>query len=199
MRLHLTMASLTPQTAIPQAQGLVSAGLQSRILSPTDAEFTARQESYWSNSAKITPACIVQPQSAEEVAIADKALVAAGQKFAVRSGGHTNWAGSNNIKDGVTIDLVRLNKTVYNADTETASIGPGCRWREVYAELDKHGRAAAGGRHVVGALEVHAHRAAALRCADGGEHRRAHRACRELTAVPAARVARLHLHRVVRQ
>ncbi|KAG9252672.1 uncharacterized protein F5Z01DRAFT_222314 [Emericellopsis atlantica] len=140
------MATLTPQPAIPQAQGLVSAGLQSRILSPTDAEFTARQESYWSNSAKITPACIVQPQSTEEVAIAVKSLVAAGQKFAVRSGGHTNWAGSNNIEDGVTIDLVRLNKTVYNADTETVSIGPGCRWREVYAELDKHGRAVAGGR-----------------------------------------------------
>ncbi|KAI6784826.1 uncharacterized protein J7T54_007919 [Emericellopsis cladophorae] len=117
------MAILTLQPAIPQAQGLISAGLQSRILSPTDADFTARQESYWSNSAKITPACTVQPQSAEEVAISVKAPVAAGQKFGVRSGGHTNWAGSKNIQDGVTSDL-----------------------REVYAELDKHRRAVTGGR-----------------------------------------------------
>lgn len=131
---------------IPQAEGLVAAGLQSRILTPTDAEYTARQDSYWSNSAKITPACIVQPQSPEEVATAVKALVAAGQKFAVRSGGHTNWAGSNNIDGGVTIDLGRLDQTTYDAATETASIGPGCRWRQVYAELNKHGRAVAGGR-----------------------------------------------------
>ncbi|KAI8672946.1 hypothetical protein LRP88_02532 [Fusarium phalaenopsidis] len=140
------MAAPTPQLDIPQAQGLVAAGLESRILSPADAEFKARQESYWSNSAKINPACIVQPRSPEEVATAVKALVAAGQKFAVRSGGHTNWTGSNNIQDGVTIDLVHLNKTTYNAEAETASIGPGCRWRDVYAELNKYGRAVAGGR-----------------------------------------------------
>jgi hypothetical protein len=140
------MASLIPQPTIQEAQSLISAGLQPRILSPTDAEFTARQESYWSSSAKIKPACIVQPQSPEEVATAVKALVTAGQKFAVRSGGHTNWAGSNNIEGGVTIDLVRLNKTVYNTDSETVRIGPGCRWREVYAELSKYGRAVAGGR-----------------------------------------------------
>lgn len=30
--------------------------------------------------------------------------------------------------------------------TETASIGPGGRWRDVYAELHKHGRIVAGGR-----------------------------------------------------
>ncbi|KAM5347353.1 hypothetical protein ACJ41O_010358 [Fusarium nematophilum] len=140
------MTTLTPQPAIPQAEALVAAGLQSRILSPTDAEYTARQESYWSNSAKIKPACIVQPRTPEEVASTVKALVAAGQKFAVRSGGHTNWAGSNNIEDGVTIDLVHFDKTTFDPETETASIGPGCRWRQVYAELHKHGRAVAGGR-----------------------------------------------------
>lgn len=132
--------------AIPQAQSLIAAGLQARILAPTDAEYTARQDSYWSNSAKIQPACILQPQTAEEVATAVKALVAAGQKFAVRSGGHTNWTGSNNIEGGVTIDLGLFDKVTYDAATETASIGPGCRWRQVYAELNKYGRAVAGGR-----------------------------------------------------
>lgn len=140
------MAALAPQPTIPQMESLVVAGLQSRVLSPTDAEFTARQESYWSNSAKIRPACIVQPHTPEEVATAVKALVAANQKFAVRSGGHTNWVGSNNIEDGVTIDLVHLSHTTFDSETETASIGPGCRWRQVYAELHKHGRAVAGGR-----------------------------------------------------
>ncbi|KAM0558281.1 hypothetical protein ACHAPJ_004975 [Fusarium lateritium] len=140
------MTTLAPQPSIPQAESLVKAGLESRILTPTDAEFSARQESYWSNSAKIKPACIVQPRTPEEVAAVVKALAAAGQKFAVRSGGHTNWAGSNNIEDGVTVDLVHLSEVTFKASDETADIGPGCKWRQVYAELSKHGRAVAGGR-----------------------------------------------------
>ncbi|KAH7198520.1 uncharacterized protein B0J16DRAFT_330511 [Fusarium flagelliforme] len=133
-------------TSTPQAECLVAAGIEARILVPTDAEFTARQESYWSNSAKIEPACIVQPRTPEEVAAIVKTLVAAGQKFAIRSGGHTNWAGSNNIEGGVTVDLVHLNHVSFDASTETVDIGPGCKWRDVYSQLSKHGRAVAGGR-----------------------------------------------------
>lgn len=134
-------------TALPsQAECLAAAGLQSQVLAPGEAEYDARQDSYWSNSAKIRPAAIVRPRSTDEVAAAVKALVAAKQPFAVRSGGHTNWAGSNNIEGGVTIDLGLLNAVVYDAARETADIGPGCRWREVYAELHKHGRVVAGGR-----------------------------------------------------
>ncbi len=134
-------------TALPsQAECLAAAGLQSQVLVPGEAEYDARQDSYWSNSAKISPAAIVRPRSAGEVAAALKALVGAKQRFAVRSGGHTNWAGSNNIEGGVTIDLSLLNAVVYDAAHETADIGPGCRWREVYAELHKHGRVVAGGR-----------------------------------------------------
>lgn len=140
------MAALTPKTMPPQAECLVAVGLQSQILVQGDADYDARQDSYWSNSAKIRPAAILLTRSADEVATALKALVAAKQPFAVRSGGHTNWAGSNNIEGGITIDLSPLNNIVYDAASETASIGPGCRWKEVYAELDKHGRTVAGGR-----------------------------------------------------
>lgn len=140
------MTSVSPKLSCPQADSLVSAGLQSQVLVPSDPDYVAREASYWSNSAKIGPACIFQPRSAREVATAVKALVSAGQKFAVRSGGHTNWAGSNNIEGGVTIDLGLLNQTTYDAASETASIGPGSRWRQVYAELHKSGRVVAGGR-----------------------------------------------------
>jgi len=140
------MATLVPKPLCRQAEHLKTAGLQSQVLVPTDAEYDAREDSYWSNSAKIKPACIVRPRSAEEVSSTVKALVAAGEKFAVRSGGHTQWAGSNNIDGGVTIDLSLLNQTVYDADSEIASIGPGGRWRDVYAELHKFGRVVAGGR-----------------------------------------------------
>lgn len=67
-------------------------------------------------------------------------------RFAVRSGGHTPWAGAANIKDGVTIDLSLLDKTVYNKEISIASIGPGARWKSVYETLDQIGVAVPGGR-----------------------------------------------------
>lgn len=129
-----------------QAQPLVDVGLQSRILFPTDAEYATRIGSYWCNNAKLKPACIFQPQSVSEVAKAVKALAQARQVFAVRAGGHMNWAGSNNINDGVTIDLGFFNSIQYGLSTQTALLGPGTRWKDVYAELEKHGRTIVGAR-----------------------------------------------------
>lgn len=60
-----------------------------------------------------------------------------------------NWAGSNNIADGVTIDLGFLNSTQYNPDTQTAHLGPGAKWKDVYDKLEKHGRAVVGAREAV--------------------------------------------------
>lgn len=140
------MATAEIESVCQQAKPLVAAGLQSRILLPTDAEYTTRNESYWCNNAKLKPACIVQPRSPSEVAQALTAIVKARQVFAVRAGGHMNWAGSNNITDGVTIDLGFLNSTHYDADTQTARLGPGTKWKHVYAELEKHGRVVVGAR-----------------------------------------------------
>lgn len=140
------MAASNSTLACPQAECLVQAGLQSRALYPSDPEYKAREDSYWSSSAKLSPACIVRPQSAEEVATAVRALAGAGQPFAVRSAGHTNWAGANNIAGGVTIDLTGLSHVEYDAATETVAIGPGQRWRSVYGELRRHKRVVAGGR-----------------------------------------------------
>jgi hypothetical protein len=140
------MSTSITKTVPPQARSLVDAGLQSLLLFPEDAHYLAREESYWSNNAKLSPACIVQPTKTAEVAAIVKALVEADQQFAIRSGGHTNWAGANNIKHGVTIDLGKMDETTYDAASETVSIGPGARWRQVYAKLHEYGRVVAGGR-----------------------------------------------------
>ncbi|KAI1385203.1 uncharacterized protein F4822DRAFT_438116 [Hypoxylon trugodes] len=140
------MSSLPTTEYCPEAQCLIAAGLQSHVLVPSNAEYTQRIESYWCNSAKLRPACIVQPSSASEVATAVKALADAGQVFAVRSGGHGNWAGSNNIDGGVTIDLGLISSAEYDATTELAHIGPAGKWKHVYEELEKHGRVVAGAR-----------------------------------------------------
>ncbi|PVH97255.1 FAD-binding domain-containing protein [Periconia macrospinosa] len=122
-------------------------GLQKKVLRPDDAEYKARQESFWSLYSKVEPACIVCPTSASEVSTILKTLIDAGQQFAVRSGGHTQWTGANNIQGGVTIDLQHLNSVKFDKDTNTVDIGPGARWKEVYAELETHGRVVAGGRN----------------------------------------------------
>lgn len=86
------------------SQTLISAGLESQVILPSDSNYEARTQSYFDNSAKLNPACYVQPRTAEEVAVAVKALGGAGQVFAVRSGGYTTRGESSNIEGGVTID-----------------------------------------------------------------------------------------------
>lgn len=140
------MAVSLPKLLDPIVASLQNEGLGAQILAPTDADYTARVDSYWSSSARLRPACILQPKSTAEVSAAIKALVAAGQSFAVRSGGHTNCAGSNNIEGGVTLDLGCLNGITVSPDRTTVDIGPGLRWKDVYDELYKSKLIVAGGR-----------------------------------------------------
>ncbi|KAI0506883.1 hypothetical protein F5B22DRAFT_638862 [Xylaria bambusicola] len=98
------------------------------------------------NSAKLRPRCVVQPRSTSKVAIAVKALVDADQAFAIRAGDHMNWAGSNNINNGATIDLGLLKETTYDVAAGTADTSLGAKWKDVYEELEKDGRVVAGGR-----------------------------------------------------
>ncbi|KAI1630866.1 hypothetical protein F4809DRAFT_659253 [Biscogniauxia mediterranea] len=129
----------------PFAEPLRHAGIE--VLRPTDADFTTRQNSYWSKSArKLTPAYIARPRSASEVSTIVRTLAAAGGEFAIRSGGHAQYPGANSIEGGVTVDLGRLDWARFDAATETADLGPGARWGHVYAELARHGRVVAGGR-----------------------------------------------------
>ena len=67
-------------------------------------------------------------------------------QFAVRSGGHSHWAGGSNIDNGVVIDLGHLNTTTYNPKTTLASLGPAGRWGDVFKTLEKEGVIVPGGR-----------------------------------------------------
>lgn len=123
------------------------ANLEENVIFPGDAEYKDRQDSFCSRYAKLEPACIVRPTSPQEVSTIVKTLVAAGQQFAVRSGGHMQWTGANNIQDGITIDLQYLNRMSFDERTNTVDIGPGACWKDVYAELQVHDRMVAGGRN----------------------------------------------------
>lgn len=99
------------------------------------------------------PSC-VSPQKSKDVAawiraLTSKALVHSGQpvcQFAIRGGGHTPWAGSANIDNGVTIVLSAMNTVSINPSHIIISAGPGNRWIDVYSHLNPVGLSIPGGR-----------------------------------------------------
>ncbi|UNI24542.1 hypothetical protein JDV02_010278 [Purpureocillium takamizusanense] len=117
------------------------------MLLPGDTQYEARIESWWSASSRLRPCCIIQPRTKQDVAVTLQALARCGHGgFAVRSGGHSHWAGGSNIVDGVTIDLVYFNAVSYNPILKVASIGPAQTWGNVYKVLESEGVMVAGGR-----------------------------------------------------
>lgn len=129
-----------------QCSALVAGGLKSQVYFPNTSNYEAREGSYWSANARLSPSCIVQPRNTNEVSAAISILSQAPGNFAVRSGGHSHWAGGSNIHVGVTIDLGLLNSVVYNKDTGLAELGPGSKWGSVYHTLQAQGVGVAGGR-----------------------------------------------------
>ncbi|KOS23151.1 Bifunctional solanapyrone synthase [Escovopsis weberi] len=126
---------------------LKAAGLEEHLLCPGDASYEERVQSWWSAAARLRPSCIFRPKTPEHVS---KALSVLSRldlgRFAIRSGGHSVWAGGSNVDDGLTIDLGHLNQVTYHKDSGTVSLGPGQRWGTVYEMLEPHGVVVAGGR-----------------------------------------------------
>ncbi|KAL8952511.1 MAG: hypothetical protein Q9222_001579 [Ikaeria aurantiellina] len=102
----------------------------------------------------VTPNCVVQPLSTEDVSAAIFVLsVVANQtrfsnecKFAIKGGGHTPQRGAANQPAGVTVDLGALKQVKVSSDRKVTSIGPGSRWGDVYPQLDAQNLAIPGGR-----------------------------------------------------
>jgi FAD/FMN-containing dehydrogenase len=57
-----------------------------------------------------------------------------------------HFPGASNIADGVTIDLVDLNQVTVSNNGTRVAVGPGNRWRDVFAKLDPLGISVLGGR-----------------------------------------------------
>ncbi|KAI1379216.1 hypothetical protein F4677DRAFT_453256 [Hypoxylon crocopeplum] len=83
--------------------------------------------SYFSGQQEaLRPACIVSPQTTEDVSATIRILTSCPDgpgNFAIRSGGHANWAGASNIAGGVVIDIRALNAVHVHSDKSTVSVG----------------------------------------------------------------------------
>ncbi|KAH8661043.1 FAD binding domain-containing protein [Ilyonectria robusta] len=121
-------------------------GLEGKVYFPDSEAYEDRLETYWSVSAALSPWCMVQPSTAEDVSVTIKTLVAGDCPFGIRGGGHGAHDLSNGVERGITIDFGNMNGTTWNPDTRLASIQPGGHWQTVYDELAPHGVLVTGGR-----------------------------------------------------
>jgi hypothetical protein len=129
-----------------QCDRLLAAGLHSLVLLPESDAYAKREASYWAANVPLHPSCIVQPRTSQEVSRVVKVLADADGLVALRSGGHTQWAGANDIDQGVTIDLGRMTDVTYDAHSKLAGLQPGSRWGDVYQKLLNHSVCVTGGR-----------------------------------------------------
>ena len=140
----------------------LSSALSDCTILPRDAEPFARStNAYWAKQeSEATPACVIQPRSAQRLGAAVAILKAEhdnrakrGTKsedlglFAVRGGGHSAVSGAASISGGVLIDLGFLNKVTLSEDGASVAIEAGARWMDVSTLLDQKGLAAVGGRN----------------------------------------------------
>ncbi|KAG8529154.1 uncharacterized protein KY384_005789 [Bacidia gigantensis] len=125
----------------------LSNALSSETLYVQDQGYIESLKSYWTTQeSALKPSCIVKPQSTDDVATAVKLLAKLDCSFAIRGNGHTAWAGSANIQDGVTIDLRSIDQIKVGSNGSPTQVGTGATWGDVYGTLDPLNLTVIGGR-----------------------------------------------------
>ena len=107
---------------------------------PGDPEY---DEARTTIASTATPALVLRPTTADEVAESLRHARDEGLPLAVRSGGH-NMLGFGNIDDGVVLDLSRLD-SVEVLDAGRVRVGGGATWGHVASSLAPHGLAVSSG------------------------------------------------------
>ncbi|KAL4799273.1 hypothetical protein BDV19DRAFT_376466 [Aspergillus venezuelensis] len=129
-------------------QRLVNAtGQATTVLVPATAEYLDTASENWSQTSQLSPLCILEPTTSEDVSQALKLLTEANTPFAVRGGGHMPVPGAANIDRGVLISLERMQTMELVNDGAVAQVGSGLRWDAVFEWISTHGLAVVGGRY----------------------------------------------------
>ncbi|KAI9147354.1 putative fad binding domain-containing protein [Paramyrothecium foliicola] len=142
----LALSSVNGQVLATCACSKLSKLLPDSVLPPDSANYTAETKKFWDRRSAVSPACIVFPSKADDVAKVLPVLNACEAQFAIRGGGHMNFPGSNNIEGGVLLALNKLSHAAPSPKANTIAVGPGARWVDVYNALDPHGQYTIGGR-----------------------------------------------------
>lgn len=139
-----------PSDATTQACNEIANSLPGKVLSPglLSVEYAYETQQYWATNLRdIKPACIVQPNSAQDISIVIKTLNKYPTvRFATRSGGHDPNKDHSTVQDGVLITMTDLAGASYDAQEDLAYVRPGGEWNDVIGDLEQSGVAIAGGR-----------------------------------------------------
>lgn len=137
-----SLSSILAYITAHPSSGACCAGLTyvlgaDKVVFPASVSYTGTLASYWTQQeAAVLPKCIVEPVDTTDVSKAVYVLSVLGKqsgfkhecRFAIKSGGHTPFAGAANQQGGVTIDLAKFTEVTVNADKTVTRIGPGNRW-----------------------------------------------------------------------
>jgi FAD/FMN-containing dehydrogenase/pimeloyl-ACP methyl ester carboxylesterase len=113
--------------------------LDGSLLLPGDAAF-AEATDLWNGMIVKTPAFVVQPVGAADVAAAVAFARDQGLAVAARGRGH-HPAGTALADGGLTLDMSRLRGVVVDPDARIATVEPGCRLGDVDRAAQAHGLA----------------------------------------------------------
>jgi hypothetical protein len=105
------------------------------------------KDNYWAaQQGELDPRCVIKPKRAEQISATVLIARLSQCPFAVKSGGHTAFAGAASIEDGITISFENMKEIKLAADKKTVSIQPGNRWQPVYEALNPKGVSVIGSR-----------------------------------------------------
>ncbi|KAM6496524.1 FAD dependent oxidoreductase [Amanita muscaria] len=148
--LSTAFGSLTPRSdgenTVSQACSAISSAIspESSVYYPGTAEYE-RDIHHWASSSTQHSVCTVEPATAEDVGKILQIVFKLGVEFGVKSGGHIANPGFSS-SPGVLIATSRFNQVQYNSESQTAVIGTGLIFDEVYAALAPYNVSVCGGR-----------------------------------------------------
>ncbi|KAF9556645.1 FAD-binding domain-containing protein [Agrocybe pediades] len=144
--LHATATAPTHQPqhdpVCLQIQKVISRA--SAVYFPGDERY-ASGIAHWASSSSENSTCVVEPGSSKDVAAVLRVVGQHKTPFAVKGGGHASNVGFSSTT-GVQIAMSRFSDVKYNAHSQTAEIGTGLIWDDVYAALEAHNVSVVGGR-----------------------------------------------------
>ena len=94
----------------------------------------------WNGMVAKTPALVLQPESAHDVAAAVGFARENGLLIGIKGGGH-NIAGTSIAEDGLVLDMSRMNRITVDPHARLAHVGPGCKLQDVDRATQEHGLA----------------------------------------------------------
>lgn len=145
-----TMTTTTPTIEIAGLDGTdvhmtaaqidhLDAQLQGTVLDPGDDGWNDAVL-IWNGMAATQPALVVQPRSADDVAVAVRFARDHRVRLSIKGGGH-NIAGTALAEGGLTLDMSRMRDVDVDPAARLAHVGPGCRLGDVDRATQAHGLA----------------------------------------------------------